>query len=105
MDGVLKHKQAVSGCSIVVGAGGHTKSEYVHIRIVEFRIVLVELIEAGLERRVEDGILQVVQLLLPFRAEGFECRDYTMECGCLVQREELVVLVSILQIDAALVRF
>ena len=48
MDGALKRKHAVSGCSTVVGAGGHTKSEYVHIGIVEFRIVLVELVEASL---------------------------------------------------------
>lgn len=48
MDAALKRKQAISRCSIVVEAEKRTESEYVHIRIVEFCIVLVELVEAGL---------------------------------------------------------
>ena len=61
-----------------------TQREYIYIRVVELGIVLVQLVEASLERRVKYRILRVFQLLLPLRAQRLECGDHAMKCGYVV---------------------
>lgn len=88
--------QSVSAMKKTERVAELTKGENICTRVIELPIVLAELIDTVLQRRVELFVALVVSLLLPPRTEVLQRRNYAMEGGNTVGREVLLIFIRIL---------